>query len=123
MNINIEEVIQILNENVDEVHLTDIIILYSDWDYLCKNYVLSNKFMRKYNEYLNWSYICRTQKLSEEFMDDYSNKLDWDYISIFQELSEKFIEKHINKIKFICVWSKYYHKFSNEFKRKYHVLI
>ena len=82
--------------------------------------ILSEDFIREFQDKVNWKLISQYQTLSENFIREFKDKVDWDSISRYQRLSEEFIEEFKNKI----YWNKLFKynekvNLSKEFKRKY----
>ena len=55
------------------------------------------------NKNVNWSSICFYHILSENFIREFENKVDWLRISMYQVLSENFILEFQNKVYWDCI--------------------
>lgn len=79
---------------------------------------LSEKFIRRYLDYINWDYLSQFQKLSEDFIIEFEDKINWDDISSFQILSENFIRKYKDRLNWtnICRDQNLSESFIEEFK-------
>ena len=70
---------------------------------LCKDFILSEKFMRDYANYLDWGSISVYQTLSENFMKEYKHRLVWYYVTRNQKMSDEFIRE----MKDYITWSSF----------------
>ena len=61
-----------------------------NWYDVSYKYILSENFIRKFQNKVNWDYISKYQILSENFIGEFQDKVNWWYILNFQKLSEKF---------------------------------
>ena len=61
-----------------------------NWYDVSYKYILSENFIRKFQNKVNWDYISEYQILSENFIGEFQDKVNWWYILNFQKLSEKF---------------------------------
>jgi hypothetical protein len=80
---------------------------------ICNTYILTEDFIRKYQDRVNWDYISRDQILSESFIIEFKDKIRLKYITVNQKLSEEFIENHSFEIDWISVFG--YQDISEEF--------
>ena len=73
-----------------------------NWYYISYQYILSENFIREFQNMVNWPNISYDQKLSEDFIREFKNKVNWIIISKNQTLSENFISEfnkyYINNI-------------------------
>ena len=69
-----------------------------DWYIISCDYILSEEFIQKYQQYIYWRVISHTQKLSEDFIERYEDKLCWWLMSMHQKFSESFMDRHSDKI-------------------------
>lgn len=69
------------------------------WNHISEHQVLSEEFIRKYQNKVNWIYISVYQKLSEDFIREFQRKVFWPFIFKYQKLSEDFIKEFQDKIK------------------------
>ena len=69
-----------------------------NWEYVSKNYKLSDEFMERFSSQLNWDKLSRYQSLSVQFITKHIDKISWKFIPYKQELSEDFILKHKTKL-------------------------
>jgi hypothetical protein len=107
------------NDLENNIHLFD----ERDWEHICANQKLSEKFIEKYSDKVCWESICCNQNLSECFIEKHMPELDsitWDYISYYQILSEEFIRKHIHKINVFCLMENI--KICNNIKQEINLL-
>jgi hypothetical protein len=95
-----------------------------NWEHICYNYKLPEKFLIEFESEIDWSYaivyqklsenilrrfgnlsthwwslICMYQTLSEDFIREFQNEVMWHDISEKQTLSESFLIEHIDRIK------------------------
>ena len=56
---------------------------WRDWGFYSNN-ILSEDFIREFNDKVDWSAICRYQKLSEGFIREFKDKVHWGVVSIYQ---------------------------------------
>ena len=68
------------------------------WKYISAKKILSEDFIREYQDKVNWYFISVYQKLSEDFIKEFQNKVDWELICSCQTLSEDFIREFKDKI-------------------------
>ena len=66
---------------------------------MINNQIILYKFIQIHTN-LNWFNISYQYILSENFIREFQNKVDWYYISIGQNLSENFIREFKDKINF-----------------------
>jgi hypothetical protein len=69
------------------------------WNHISEHQVLSEEFIRKYQNKVNWIIISAYQKLSEDFIREFQRKVFWPFIFKYQNLSEDFIKEFQDKIK------------------------
>ena len=69
-----------------------------DWELISMYVVLSEDFIREYQNKLNWTTLSICQMMSEEFIDEFSDKVNWRYIVSCQHISESFVKTHMDKI-------------------------
>lgn len=69
------------------------------WKHISEHQVLSEEFIRKYQNKLDWVYISAYQKLSEDFIREFQYKVFWLFIFQYQDLSEEFKKEFQDKIK------------------------
>ena len=69
-----------------------------DWELISMYAVLSEDFIREYQNKLNWTTLSICQMMSEEFIDEFSDKVNWRYIVSCQHISESFVKTHMDKI-------------------------
>ncbi|MFW6024998.1 MAG: hypothetical protein ACOCRX_01520 [Candidatus Woesearchaeota archaeon] len=95
-------------------------ILEEDWRLISSNFILTDRFIREYHNYVNWEYASAFQKLSEAIIREFKDKVDWEWICITQQLSENFIEEHINRIYWnkILIYQNLSKRFFNRHKHK-----
>lgn len=68
------------------------------WKNASSSQRLSEKYIKKYFEYLHIKDVCMYQKLSQSFIEEYIDKLDLKSIGRNSVLTEDFIEKNISKL-------------------------
>ena len=83
--------------------------------------ILSEDFIREFQDKVNWECISHHLKLSEIFIREFKDKVDWLCISIFQTLSEDFIREFKDKVDWECI-SKF-QTLSEDFVREFKELI
>jgi len=86
-----------------------------NWFYICQQCILSESFIREFENYVDWSDITLFQKLSEEFIIEFldKDKFDWCNVCVYQRLSEDFIRKFQDKVNWYCISQ--YQSLSKEF--------
>ena len=72
---------------------------YIDW-FVYYDYILSEDFIREFQDKVYWSWVSFEQKLSEDFIIEFKDKVDWLGISFYQKLSKEFIAEFSDKIDF-----------------------
>jgi len=87
------------NTNKKQLSINDGISLMlnndTDWVKISgEEYILSEEFIRKFQDVLDWINISCYQILSENFILEFKDKICWDSISSSQILSEDFIKKY-----------------------------
>ena len=70
----------------------------NEWSNISINQVLSEEFIREFNDKVDWENISRYQTLSEEFIREFKDKVVWHNISFSQTLSEEFIREFKDKV-------------------------
>jgi cytoskeletal protein RodZ len=73
----------------------------ASWLKICHEYVLSESFIRQYQDKVYWDYVSCFQKLSEDFIREFKDKVNWKSISEDQKLSEDFVIEFQDKIYFL----------------------
>ena len=61
-----------------------------NWYDVSYKYILSENFIRKFQDKVNWVSISIHQKLSENFIIEFQDKVNLDLILTYQTLSEDF---------------------------------
>jgi hypothetical protein len=91
-----------------------------DWKMICSSVLLSEDFIREFQDKLNWAYTSTCQILSEDFIKEFQDKVDWDIISAKQVLSEEFVREFQDKVRwdYISAHQKLSEEFVDEFKDK-----
>jgi len=91
-----------------------------DWDYISINQILSENFIREFKDKVDWHWISKYQTLSEEFIREFQDKVYWYYISAYQILSEEFIREFQDKVNlyYISAYQILSEDFIREFKDK-----
>ena len=87
------------------------------WCEISKFQILSEDFIREFQNRVNWGYISVNQKLSDGFIGEFKNKINWTYISYHQNLSKNFIRKFANKVDWIYISNN--QKLSEDFIREF----
>jgi len=92
----------------------------SAWDSCSRQQILSEGFIRKFQDFVNWSFISEYQKLSEDFIREFKDRVDWYFISFSQKLSESFIHEFQNKVDWdlISAYQKLSEDFISDFRDK-----
>lgn len=63
-----------------------------DWNEIHNKFVLSEDFIREFQDHLDWKLISKQEdELSEDFIREFQHRVDWREISKHQDLSEDFI--------------------------------
>jgi hypothetical protein len=71
-----------------------------DWNKVSRYGILSEDFIREYQDKVYWTYISEYQVLSESFMHEFKDRLSWWFISTYQILTEEFINNHLE---YVCI--------------------
>jgi hypothetical protein len=53
--------------------------------------IITEEFMREFQDKIDWVRVSKSQKLSESFICEFQDKVDWTYISGYQKLSDDFL--------------------------------
>ena len=48
-----------------------------NWNIASKDYVLSEDFIREFQDVVDWKYISGCQNLSESFIREFQDRIDW----------------------------------------------
>lgn len=83
---------------INEISQLNDIYMQNILDLAIREQVLSEDFIRRYQDKLNWRVISECQTLSEDFIREFKDKVRWDSISWRQILSEDFIKEFIDKL-------------------------
>ena len=87
------------------------------WDTISYEYILSEAFIREFQDKVNWYGISRSQLLSEEFIREFQDKVYWRLISGNQTLSDGFIRGSLDKVHWFWIFC--YQVLSDEFIREF----
>ena len=87
---------------------------WDDWKFYTDN-ILSEDFIREFQDKVDWLYICKFQKLSEDFIREFKDKVWWRNIFINQTLSEDFIMEFKDEVD---AWALEFQQLSEDFKNK-----
>ena len=79
--------------------------------------MLSEAFIREFQDKVNWHGISRSQSLSEEFIREFLEKVDWFWISGNQTLSEELIRGSLDKVHWFWIFC--YQVLSENFVREF----
>ena len=84
-----------IREKIKKVQLdfSEATALEMCWNVISQKQILSEDFIREFQDSVIWEKISRYQKLSEDFIWEFQNEVDWFYISRCQKLSEEFIRR------------------------------
>ena len=110
------EIIIVNNEIVDNNFL-DSINYKLDWEFICSELKLTNKFMIDNKKELFWSSISYSQKLNLEFIKRFKDDIDWYIISIHQKLNEKTISEFKDLVDWYMITL--YQDLTEDFMEKY----
>lgn len=93
---------------------------YNSWTKIVADFILTEDFIREFQNKVNWWDISRFQYMSEDFISNYRNYIDWNNICTYQKLSESFIRKFYDKVNwnYICKYQKLSEDFIREFQDK-----
>jgi len=94
----------------------DFIRKYQDdlkWTKVSWSQPLSESIIREFQDKVNWTLITSEQKISENFIREFSHKVNWNYLSWAQKLSEDFIEEFADKVNWLRISA--YQELSEEF--------
>ena len=69
-----------------------------DWYLISKCQTLSVGFIREFQHEVTWHIISESQALSEGFIKEFQDKVNWKRISKYQVLSEEFIREFQDKV-------------------------
>jgi len=92
-----------------------------NWNEISRKKMLSEGFIREFEDKVNWDYIPIFQTLSEDFIREFKDKVDWYSILRAQKLSEDFIREFKDKVDWICI-SKF-QILSNDFRKEFNLFI
>ena len=56
--------------------------------------MLSDDFIRKFQDKLDWDFISGSVPLTENFIEEFQDKIRWYLVSKSQNLSEDFVRQH-----------------------------
>ena len=62
-----------------------------DWDFISGSVPLTENFIKEFQDKSYWDSVSKSQNPSEDFIRQYQDKLNWKWISRYQVLSEDFI--------------------------------
>lgn len=89
-----------------------------DWNNISLRQKMSEDFMREFSHKINWKNASLGLKLSENLIRDFQDKVDWKWISQCQKnLSESFIREFQDK--FDWMWIMTYETLSEDFIREF----
>jgi hypothetical protein len=88
-----------------------------DWVSISKDKILSESFIREFQDDVDWGWISQYQTLSEEFIREFQDDVDWYWISYKQKLSENFIREFADKVDWR--WISVQQTLSEDFKREF----
>jgi len=88
-----EQQFDIMFKSINDYNNNYSNIIIPQWGSICKNYILTEEFIEKYDKYLSWPFISEYQKLSEDFIRKMKDKVYWYCIFKYQDLSIDFIEE------------------------------
>ncbi len=84
----------------DDFKIIDDFIEYFNWDDLCKNVKISQRFMEKYIDKIKWDSIIFNITFTEDFIIKYSDKINFALLLNFENrvLSNDFVRAHIEEL-------------------------
>jgi len=80
---------------------TNKITLEHSFSYICKNFYLTEYVIIKYFPYFDVDDICEYQIISEQFMRRFNNSLNWQLVFLFQETSKEIFDDFKDRVNFI----------------------
>ena len=104
-------------ENWKTIDSDRVNFIYETWCKISCGHILSEDFIREFQDKIDWHCISIYQKLSEEFIREFQDKVNWYEISSSQILSEEFIKEFADKV----YWSRIssFQKLSGEFIKEF----
>ena len=69
-----------------------------NWWHISRYQVLSEAFIRYFQDKVRWMFISQYQNLSEEFTREFKDKVDWMTISQYQQFSKAFKDEFKDKL-------------------------
>jgi hypothetical protein len=82
------------------------------WGPIWINKKFSEDFIREFERKVNWFLISKNQKLSEDFIRDFQMKVDWFAVSAIQQLTDNFITEFKDRMD----WCIYFRNHKSSFK-------
>ena len=80
------------------VDFSELDITIQNWKLISKNKILSEEFIREFQDFVDWMYVTAFQTLSEEFIREFQEKVSWTYVSSRQFLTDEFLVEFKHKI-------------------------
>jgi hypothetical protein len=87
----------------EEIRKTINQLSKNDWINISYYQILSEDFIKEFQDKINWTCISEYQTLSEDFIREFQNKVNWSNISFYQTLSEDFIREFQDKVNWINI--------------------
>ena len=69
-----------------------------DWFEFSKIHLLTEEFIREFQEQLFWNLISRYSVFSEDFIREFQDRVDWASVSLNQKLSSNFIREFKDRL-------------------------
>ena len=90
-----EEVLVLINDYELECSVEEFkdVIDSTSWINISSYNVMSEDFIREFQDYISWRYISCSQHLSESFIREFIDKLNFVNLLVYQRLSEEFREE------------------------------
>tara|TARA_Y100000310_G_scaffold57488_2_gene52714 strand:+ start:42100 stop:42459 length:360 start_codon:yes stop_codon:yes gene_type:complete len=92
-----EETEEIINLHWENISIEDFRTKVH-WFTICREYELSEDFMREYKDDLDWFMACKYQDMSEDFIREVQDKVDWMRVSERYPISKSFIIEFQDKL-------------------------
>ena len=80
------------------VDFSELDITIQNWKLISKNKILSEEFIREFQDFVDWMYVTAFQTLSEEFIREFQEKVSRTYVSSRQFLTDEFLVEFKHKI-------------------------
>lgn len=84
---------------------------------ICEVHNVSERFIRKYVNYMDWKCISASKNISDDFIREFQDNIDWKILSRYGKLSERLIREFKDKVYWWYIYE--YQELSKEFKNEF----